>query len=1393
LKIHFSVAINQHRVTNAAENKADVMAFETTIKMCTAGTIVIVDEQRCSPTTRAWCLFEWNHTLRVYGFDGLFMTGRMTDERARIITAINVEHAQCYAPDDKVMILGKIIEVHGSAEKFNLSLRLELLLQPLSYKVDVAALKKRCADMQFDFSSVLDWMGSADSRTICIFAGAGQGKSTISAALMSSIFDSKSNIISAVHFLKYSDRRRLDPIQIIKSLAWQLTKFIPSLQKHLLDTSNDCSKIHQITTETDMDNVFEILFGIHLQSFVEAPVYILIDALDEADPIEQQSHQYSGTIKAAGNMCLQLILKHLMKLPPNFKLIITSRPDAVCGQIESIFNMAFPNTLFLKPQNLIREFAEGRVFVYDAAMSALSTSSALETVITPGLQDVYRLYAAIFDDAFANLALKDADCIRSLLSVIMASQEPLSSSLLDRMGFSSYTSMLPGFPTLFFLSDHFINLIHKSLADWLRDPTQSQGHAVDLQRGHLVLGLNLLREVQTISKDSFPSPYCLKYTILHLVEAGPQAADILDAALTNIEFWRFTFRGGFSSISITALGRLVGCGHVSTCQLDCFRWLRQVYGRASKSPDLLEVYSLSVLPSLSPLYWSCVDLAKSPLLVDYKFSLESQDSWPVGSEGELIGHSNTVTCVSFSPCGLFLASGGGGGYRCWGSKDAYDTNLIIWDAASGEILVKLHHPDKVGGVAWTPNGNQIITSCADATVRVWDLCSGLVSAELKGQTFRGKDRVNYISQLLISTDGSSLISGGCDCKAVLWDLNNRKMAKVFAHKGDVVMVAATKDFTILASSCYNGAEIGRMGDDKFSNIFLWKIDDPEYSPKPFLTLSGHENSTIRGLCWSPNARFLVSVATNGINVWDATNNFSEKKILSNQFGPIPAVSSVVGFSPCGKFLAARYGGSGPQIWSTNHDNPEEWAPLARLFGHTNGVAVLSWHPSSNILATGGGSNGISGGGDKTVKLWTAKKAHGIVDWSYEATLGESRAFSSTVNAACLSHDNKILLSGCDPMIAACRIDTDDRVLVSRLDSSEQHKSWKDDDFKVCSLALSRDGIRIANGSFEKMRVFDSTGHPDFFSFFSQKPCAVHTRRWTGGQWAGITWNGILARSVSFSADGEIIAVTGSTTGVRLFKPISVESDTGVHLKGGHNTYVVHTAFHSTDSRLLCSSDFDGKITVWDGISAPDLASATSNSQWWKISAQFNHDPKMDMSGTESTRFCTVWSPDGSLLATSGGRSISIRTVKIFSSEEARTVKIDAGYVIPDAHSDYIMCISFSSDGRTLITGSIDRNVKIFDMQGQGALLNILSGHKGAVLTLSCSFDGSRLVTGGEDAAVLVWAPRQQVEDKRRGLVKPYPVYSTEFVDHCVITSNSVTKSRTKWDLKTGLFNVSLLN
>jgi len=79
---------------------------------------------------------------------------------------------------------------------------------------------------------VSSWMAdSSGPRCLCVVGGAGQGKSTISAAICEKLFglgEKEKKIVTACHFLKFSDQRRLDPIRIITSLAFQLAMKIPS-------------------------------------------------------------------------------------------------------------------------------------------------------------------------------------------------------------------------------------------------------------------------------------------------------------------------------------------------------------------------------------------------------------------------------------------------------------------------------------------------------------------------------------------------------------------------------------------------------------------------------------------------------------------------------------------------------------------------------------------------------------------------------------------------------------------------------------------------------------------------------------------------------------------------------------------------------------------------------------------------------------------------------------------------------------------------------------------------------------------------------------------------------------------------------------------------------------
>ena len=64
-------------------------------------------------------------------------------------------------------------------------------------------------------------------------------------------------------------------------------------------------------------------------------------------------------------------------------------------------------------------------------------------------------------------------------------------------------------------------------------------------------------------------------------------------------------------------------------------------------------------------------------------------------------------------------------------------------------------------------------------------------------------------------------------------------------------------------------------------------------------------------------------------------------------------------------------------------------------------------------------------------------------------------------------------------------------------------------------------------------------------------------------------------------------------------------------------------------------------------------------------------------------------------------------------------------------------MSFSPDGKRIVSGSFDKTRKVWDAQtGQETLT--LKGHEGGVWSVSFSPDGKRIVSGSRDNTLKVW-------------------------------------------------------
>ena len=71
------------------------------------------------------------------------------------------------------------------------------------------------------------------------------------------------------------------------------------------------------------------------------------------------------------------------------------------------------------------------------------------------------------------------------------------------------------------------------------------------------------------------------------------------------------------------------------------------------------------------------------------------------------------------------------------------------------------------------------------------------------------------------------------------------------------------------------------------------------------------------------------------------------------------------------------------------------------------------------------------------------------------------------------------------------------------------------------------------------------------------------------------------------------------------------------------------------------------------------------------------------------------------------------------------------------HTNQVNCLTFSSDGMSLVSGSDDNTVKLWDMQ-TGGVVKTFFGHTMQVLSVSISADHTRIASGSRDCTVYLW-------------------------------------------------------
>ena len=159
-----------------------------------------------------------------------------------------------------------------------------------------------------------------------------------------------------------------------------------------------------------------------------------------------------------------------------------------------------------------------------------------------------------------------------------------------------------------------------------------------------------------------------------------------------------------------------------------------------------------------------------------------------------------------------------------------------------------------------------------------------------------------------------------------------------------------------------------------------------------------------------------------------------------------------------------------------------------------------------------------------------------------------------------------------------------------------------------------------------------------------------------------------------------------------------------------------------------------------------------------------------------------FSPSNSIMA----RSLLDRFPEIAKVAVGQHCDWPRSQQVLQGHTDYVVTVAFSPDGRHIVSGSNDSTIQLWDAQTSGQMGNPHQGNTDSVNSVAFSLDGRHIVSGSSDSTIQLWDAQTggQVGNPLQGHTGS--VQSVAFLpDGRHIVSGSSDNTIQLWDAQTG--------